>query len=215
MADRFATAMRQQSLLDDMLRVPHEGEPEFAIGTLLDAMPLVLNHHYARRRTADPMFVFLWRYGNDVVATAVFTSPANRFFGVGAIELSRLVRLPEFSAFPLSRFVSKCLRWLRRNTALAYCLSYAETAAGHVGFIYQACNFRFVNTSPGHAQWRHERTGKVVSNRSFDQQTDRTGWAKVKTGRKFLYVYPLNEPIDRILERFSWSILPYPKAVTA
>lgn len=211
MKDRFSLALQQGTLLDEMLRVPHDGEPEFALGTLLDAMPLILKHHYSHRRTADPMFVFLWRYGNEPVAAAVFTSPVNRFFGKGAIELARLVRVPHFDAFPLSRFVALCLRWLKANTGLSYCLSYADTTHGHFGYIYQATNFDFVAESPGHSMWQHAATGKVVSNRSFDQQTSKDGWERIKTGRKLLYVFPLNERRKRLLGRFGWVARPYLK----
>ena len=211
-ADRFEQALRRRSLLDEMLRQPHEGEPEFALGNLIDAMPLILKHHYSRRRTADPMFVFLWRYGNDVMACAVFTSPSNKFFGEGAVELARLVRIPGFQSHLLSRFVALCLRWLRRNTDLRYCLSYADMDQGHYGYIYQACNFTFVAESKGHQVWQNRATGRIVSNRSFDQQTDRAGWDKVRTGRKLLYVYPINERLKSLLGRFGWTPLPYRKA---
>ena len=208
--DRFAAALAQPSLLDEMMRRPHAGEPEFVRATLEEAMPLILAHHYTRRRTADPMFVFMWRYGNDPVAAAVFTAPVNRYFNPDAIELSRLVRIPDFG-LPLSRFVSLCLRWLKRNTTLRFCLSYADTTVGHVGTIYQACNFIHVARSAGNSQWRHRSTGKVVSGRSFDQQTDRDGWDRMRTGEKILYVFPLAERRRKLLDRFGWSALPFPK----
>lgn len=214
MADRLALAARQPSLLDDMMRTPHEGEPDFALGTLEEAMPLVMAHHYTRRRTADPMFVFLWRYGNEPVAAAIFTAPVNRYFNPGSVELARLVRLPDFGR-PLSRFVAMCLRWLRRHTDLRFCLSYADTTVGHRGYIYQAANFIHVARSAGNVQWRHDRTGKVVSGRSFDQQRDREGWTRLRTGEKLLYVYPLNERRRDLLARFDWTPLPYPKGDAA
>lgn len=197
----------QLSLLDAI-----RGEPSFERGKLADAMPLILEHHYTRRRTADPMHVFLWRYGDETVAAAVFTSPVNRYFGKGAVELARLVRIPEFT-LPLSRFVSLCLRWLKANTDLLYCLSYADTTVGHVGTIYQALNFIHVARSKGNAQYRHEVTGKIVSGRSFDQHAvgNKAGWTRLRTGEKLLYVYPLNERRQKLLDRFGWSPLPYPK----
>lgn len=210
MADRFARAALQPSLLDDMMRVPHAGEPEFGLGTLEEAMPLVMAHHYTRRRTADPMFVFLWRYGNEPVAAAIFTAPVNRYFNPDSIELSRLVRLPDFS-LPLSRFIAMCLRWLKRNTGLRFCLSYADTTVGHRGYIYQATNFIHVARSPGNTQWKHDASGRIVSGRSFDQQKDRIGWTRLRTGEKLLYVYPLNESRRDLLARFGWVPLPYPK----
>jgi hypothetical protein len=186
--------------------------PTLVRGKLADAMPLVLEHHYTRRRTADPMHVFLWQVEGTTVAAAVFTSPVNRYFGRGAIELARLVRLPDF-ATPLSGFVSECLRWLKKNTDLAYCLSYADQTVGHHGGIYQACSFLYVAESKGNVQYRNDATGQIVSGRSFDQHAagNKSGWTRLRTGKKHLYVKPLRERRAKLLNRFGWPTLPYPK----
>lgn len=182
----------------------------FERGCFADGLPLVLEHHYTHRRTADPMHVFLWKDGDRIVATAIFTSPVNRYFGKGAIELARLVRVPDCTA-PLSAFVAKCLRWLKKNTVLRYCLSYADTTVGHHGGIYQALNFIFVAESKGNTQWKCDTTGKVVSGRSYDQHAagNKAGWTRMRTGKKLLYVYPLHEKPDALLTRFGWTALPY------
>lgn len=181
-------------------------------GKLADAMPLVMAHHYTRRRTADPMHVFLWKQGEETMAAAIFTSPANRYFGKGAIELSRLVRVPELTE-QLSRFVALCLRELKKDDRLAYCLSYADETVGHFGIIYQACNFVHVAKSKGNVQYKHTESGKIVSGRSFDQHAvgNKDGWDRLRTGAKYLYVYPLREKRKSLLARFGWSPLPYPK----
>ena len=189
-------------------------QPELVLtkGKLADAMPLVMAHHYTQRRTADPMHVFLWVRGGEVRAAAVFCSPANRYFGKGAIELSRLVRLPEEEA-PMSKFVALCLRALKLDERLAFCLSYADTTVGHFGTVYQASNFIYVAKSKGNVQYRHRKTGRVVSGRSFDQHAagNKEGWDRLRTGAKHLYVYPLRERRQKLLARFGWSPLPYPK----
>lgn len=186
-------------------------EPAFRKGTFKEALPLVLEHHYTHRRTADPMHVFVWELYGEICATAIFTSPVNKYFGKGAIELARLVRLPVFD-YPLSRFVALCLQWLAQNTDLKYCLSYADSTVGHKGFIYQACNFTYVAKSKGNIQYQHA-DGRIVSGRSFDQHAanNRQGWIRLRTGEKHLYVYPLRERRQKLLSRFGWSVLPYPK----
>lgn len=186
--------------------------PVLSKGKLADAMPLILAHHYTRRRTADPMHVFLWTVDGETVATAVFTAPVNRFFGRGAVELARLVRVPG-CAWPMSSFVSACLRWLKRHTDLRFCLSYADDTVGHKGYVYQASNFTHVAVSKGNTMWKCKTTGAMVSGRSMDQsaKSRKDGYERVRSGRKYLYVYPLNEPLNELLERFSWTPLPYPK----
>lgn len=185
----------------------------FRKGTFKEALPLVLEHHYTRRRTADPMHVFVWERDGEVQAAAVFTSPVNRYFGRGAIELARLVRLPSLRE-PLTAFVAKCLRWLKANTDLRFCLSYADTTVGHHGGVYQASNFIYVADSKGSTQYRNKRDGRIVSGRSFDQHSasNKEGWERLRTGKKHLYVYPLAERRGALLRRFGWEAKPYPKA---
>ena len=185
---------------------------EIRKGKLADAMPLILEHHYTRRRTADPMEVFLWVDGDTTMAAAVFTSPVNRFFGRGAIELARLVRVPQLEQ-PLSKFVAACLRSIKKNRDIKYCLSYADTTVGHHGGIYQALNFSFVAVSKGGAQWREISTGNIVSGRSFDQHAagNKAGYERLKPGKKLLYVFPLRESRNDLLMRFGWTALPYEK----
>lgn len=107
-------------------------------GKLADAMPFLLEHHYLRRRTADP----------------------------------------------------------RR---LKFLLSYADSTVGHRGVVYQALSGIHVSVSKGHTLWKNDATGEVVSNRSMDQRRpeNREGFVRVKTGLKYLYVWPLHEKRER------------------
>ena len=187
--------------------------------TVDEIWPLVRNHHYSKRRTADPMFCFAWRqpgglfgHTGEPLAGIIYTAPVNRYFGTGAIELARLVRKPEL-AEPLSSFIAWSLRWLRANTDLRYCLSYADAGAGHHGGIYQACNFTYVRQTYGNRFYQNDQTGEIVSGRSFDQRRAayKAGWRAFKTAPKYLYVFPLNEPHDELLDRFRWHAFPYPK----
>lgn len=175
-------------------------------------MPLIMAHHYTRRRTADPMHVFLWKDGDATEAAAVFTAPVNRYFGRGSIELARLVRTPT-CARPMTEFLALCLSWLRKNTKVLFCLAYADQTVGHHGGVYQAASFLYVAESKGNAQYRHNETGRIVSGRSFDQHAagNKAGWTRLRTGKKYLYVRPLNERPGKLLKRFGWSALPYPK----
>lgn len=55
---------------------------------------------------------------------------------------------------------------------------------------------------------------QLVSGRSFDQCSDeyRQGWTRLRTGRKYLYVKPLNERPAKLLARFNWAPLAYLKS---
>lgn len=183
-----------------------------------EVWPLVVAHHYSARRTADPMHCFAWRLPGGLLgdtgmpcAAIIYTAPINRVF-TDATELSRLVRVPEFDQ-QLSEFVAWSLRWLKRNTDLRYCLSYADPSAGHHGGIYQALNFLYLGLSAGNRRYRNPATGEVVSGRSFDQRRPayREGWVSEKTAKKHLYVYPLSDSRRQLSARFPDRLQPYPK----
>lgn len=185
-----------------------------------EVWPLIRDHHYLHRRTGDPIHCFAWREPGGLLgdtgaplAAIIYTAPANRYFGKGSIELSRLVRHPDADLPPLTQFVSWSLRWLKANTDFRYCLSYADKGAGHHGGIYQAANFVHVAVSSGNRQYRNETTGEIVSGRSFDQRRPeyKIGWKPVRTSEKYLYIYPLREKRKALFERFAWSALPNPK----
>jgi hypothetical protein len=181
--------------------------------------PLLQRFHYLGSRVADPMFCFAARsdgglfgdYG-EPQAGIVYASPINRYFGEGAVELVRLVRSDGYTR-PLSEFVAWSLRWLRKNTALRYCLSYADPSAGHHGGIYQALSFVLVQVSKGNTVWVNPFTGERVSGRSFDQRRAgfQSGWERRRSAGKYLYVRELNESRAGLLARFGWAPLPYPK----
>jgi hypothetical protein len=144
-------------------------------------------------------------------ACAVFASPVNKYFGRGAVELIRLVR-SEAPQGPLSQFVARAVRWLRRETKLQFLISYADSGQGHHGGIYQALSFDFVRVSDGHANWRGP-DGTLCSSRAFDQRSpeNRVGWVRESGSPKFLYVKALNESRKSLMGRFGWEPLPYPK----
>lgn len=66
------------------------------------------------------------------------------------IELRRLVCIDETPKNTESFFISKTLKWLKKNTDMEVVLSYADPAFGHTGIIYKASNFVLVGKSaPG------------------------------------------------------------------
>jgi hypothetical protein len=187
--------------------------------TMDEVRPLLQEFHYLGAKCADPMHVFAWRkegglFGDtgEPVAAVVYAAPANNYFGPGSVELVRLVRTDDMSE-PLSRFVAWTLRWLKRQTDLKFCVSYADSSEGHHGGIYQALGFMFVRLSNGHGYWMNPETGERCSSRSFDQRRPqfREGWVRQKSGHKYCYVKALAEKSKHLRARFNWDSLAYPK----
>lgn len=180
-------------------------------GTFKEVLPVVIEHHYSHRRCADPTSVFVAEQESHL-AVAIFAAPLNRWFGRGAVELVRLVRTPHYSE-PLSRFIAWCIRQLKKQRRFLYVLAYADSAEDHHGGIYQACSFAYIGLSKGHSMWQCDLTGKIVSNRSFDQQSakNKIAWTKMKSAPKYLYVKGLLTSTGDVVARLGRASLPYPK----
>lgn len=111
-----------------------------------------------------------------------------------------------------SKAMSISIKLIRKNVPLAQVLiSYADKAQGHLGIIYQATNWKFVQNikSSGvecfyKGSWVHNRT---VSGTPFLQKLRGKLKTRKKSG-KFKYLYPLNIKMIKWCEEIS---LDYPK----
>lgn len=190
-----------------------DGPLRFQRVAVVDVQHLIMDHHYAKRLPGSPIFTFAWLRGMTPVACATFTAPSNRYFGAGAVELSRLVRLPECSE-PLTMFLAQCMKAIRQDPRKFRCMvSYSDSTHGHHGGIYQAFNGLHVGVSPGSAMYRHKVTGALVSQRSMSQSdpSRAASYERVRTGMKYLYAWPIHEKKKAMLARYGWTELPYPK----
>lgn len=205
----------QQPMLPWVDQPPSADEPvRFQRVAFADVAPLILEHHYSGRLPGNPVFSFAWLQRRTVVAAATWCAPTNRFFGPGALELTRLVRHPS-CALPLTSFLSACVKVIRADKRrFLFLLSYADSSARHHGGVYQAFNGIHVAIGEPTMGWRHRTTGQLVSKRSMDQSPlkHRAEFERVEmSGRKYLYVWPIHCSKLALLKRFGWKPLPYPK----
>lgn len=119
----------------------------------MDAIPFLLNVHYARRIPCitDAFGLFVDGRLIGVVTYGIPASPtvckglAGKENFMNVKELNRLVILPEFNGKNYASYlVSHSLRMLENGT---FVVSYADTAWSHVGYVYQACNFLYTGLS--------------------------------------------------------------------
>ncbi len=104
----------------------------------------LLDKHYLRRK--PPMSdTFEWWVDDEVVAVLTTGVPASRHMQIGAlpddpdsvVEFNRLWIDDAQPHGTASWFVSRCLKQMPPRIVL----SYADTARGHMGHVYRACNF--------------------------------------------------------------------------
>jgi hypothetical protein len=154
------------------------------------------------------------------LAAVTYSQPVSRNVPVNSLELSRLVRSERYKG-QLSEFLAWTLRWLKSNTDRELVLSYADSAQGHHGGIYQAANFKYVGAfKSGHIGYKcpdgsfvHRRTCNCRFGTSSQEQIARIkpNWVPVYGETKHLYIYPLRMKWKRIQAQYGWRELPYPK----
>lgn len=176
------------------------------------------NWHYSRSLpVGKTVKVGAWEDAR-FIGVVIFAYGANnnigKPFNLQQQQCCELVRVAlHRHSVPVSRIVALAMKRLKQsNPGIRLIVSYADTAQGHHGGIYQAGNWLFVGTSEGATQY--VLNGRVVH--SMQIQTfiragklkSRAGLEKVQAGDKHKYVMPLD---DEMRERIAPLAKPYPK----
>ncbi len=108
-------------------------------------------------------------------------------------------------------------------------VSYADTAQGHIGYVYQSCNFLYTGLSAKRTDWRvkgmEHLHGQTVADISRGCEGSRADFMRDKFGddfyleeraRKHRYVYICAKKSARskILSALMYQVEPYPKGDT-
>jgi hypothetical protein len=179
-----------------------------------EAVDFILPKHYSGR-IPSISFAFGWKIDSELVAVCTFGKPASPqlCFGIcgkqfqdKVYELNRLCRVDELT-YPLSMFVSACLRELSKHDLII--VSYSDTAMNHHGYIYQACNFIYTGAT-------NSRTDKYTPGNKHSRHYDndnQMGLRKVRSSKhRYVYMATKNKAIKQTyLENLNYVILPYPK----
>jgi hypothetical protein len=171
----------------------------------------ILHKHYAQR-----MPNIKWAYGlyidNSFEGVCTIGKPASPYLCEGICgkeyknkvwELNRLCVNDGLPPNTLSQFVSKVLKLLKSEDIIL--VSYADSGAGHCGYIYQATNFYYTGKTK-------ERTDKYAPNGKHCRHysNEYNDYRKVRTP-KYRYVYFTGKSKKIFLSKLNYSILPYPK----
>ena len=112
-----------------------------------EVWPLVRDHHYSGRMPSNVQHTYAVRssgglFGDhgEILAAIVFSIPPTRW-SEEVIELSRLVRLPDFDE-PLTRLISFGCDWLRKQ-GWTFVVSFADWTHKHHGGVYQAAGWNY------------------------------------------------------------------------
>ena len=178
-----------------------------------DTKPFILKIHYARRMPCV-QYAFGLFVNGILVGCVTYGQPATPSIGKGmagienrqnVIELNRLVILPEYNGKNYGSFlVSKSLKMLPNHT---FVVSYADTAWGHIGYIYQATNFLYTGATKPRTDMRSLSGGHPRHYNKGEMQ-------RVYRSAKHRYVYLCGNKKEKrkMRSELKWKVVsPYPK----
>ncbi len=196
-----------------------------------EAAPWILNKHYARRMCPISYAFGAYR-DSEIQGVVTYGTPASaplregiagKEWAARVLELNRLCCVSEKNM--ASRLVGQSLRMLPKPSLV---VSYADTAQGHVGYIYQATNFFYTGLSAKRTDWkikgREHLHGATVADESRGQ-INRAEWMREKYGddfyledrpRKHRYVYACGNKKQRaaMLKALRYDVEQYPKGAS-
>ena len=174
----------------------------------------ILKWHYSDYANIQAKETFgLFREGTflpEMVGVCVYTRPAGptaaqKYYPEApdkCLELRRLCLIDDTPRNAESFFVSRTLKWLRKNSDWKFVVSYADPEQGHRGTIYKAANFKYEGvTGPGSSllvdgKSFHIRT-LIMLDRPYGVEINERykagdpGIQIVKTKPKHIYTYKL------------------------
>ena len=169
-------------------------------------------NHYSKSINGCKISMCFGLYdGKELVGAMLFgqlSTTAWKRYGdseADVVELRRLVTLDKCVKNTESWFISKCIKYLKKNTRYKVCVSYADPYHDHVGTIYQAANWNYHGTTPADTLLKtpegklyHSRALRTKYNgklKPFAQRLvemqERGELESVKTPGKYIYTYNL------------------------
>jgi hypothetical protein len=180
-----------------------------------------LNWHYSKRMPVNKT-VKIGAWENDkFIGVVIFSPGANpdlyKTYKITQQEGCELTRIALTNhTTPVSKILSLALKWLKKsNPGMRLIISFADTAQGHYGGIYQATNWIYVGlTSPRklpkiNDNVIHERSLSVLVKKGKIKRSQ-CEWVEAKPKHK--YLMPLDEEMRKKIEKLK---KPYPKKCVA
>ena len=188
-----------------------------------------LYKHYAKR-LPNTVYAFGLYDGARLVGVCSFGVPPSPSLIIGSmgeeykdrfLELNRLCVEEGLPPNSLSFFVSRCLRMLPAPMVV---VSYADTAMGHHGYIYQATNFLYTGLTKPHKEYSLEGSDNKHSRHLLDSlgginEAKRKGVALTEGQRslkhRYFFFCGTKKQRSKMLADLKYAVLPYPKGNNA
>ena len=186
--------------------------------------PWLLKKHYAHRMP-QIMFSFGLYDESNLIGVITYGIPASPSLCMGicgkeysekVLELNRIC-LEENGKNQASFLVANSIKLLPKPTIV---VSYADTAQGHVGYVYQATNFLYTGLSANRIDWtikgqEHKHAKTIGDGLTLAQIKEKHGddFYYVERSRKHRYILFHGSKTDKKVMRskLKYPVEPYPK----
>ena len=192
----------------------------------------LLHKHYAHRIPSISYAYGLYHNG-VLVGVCTFRTPASSSLRAGILGEEFIDRIVELNRLCVdcdkknitSWFVSHCLNSLPRPLCI---VSYADTSQGHIGTIYQACNFIYTGLSAKRTDWKikgmENLHGQTIADMSRGHE-NRGEYMREKYGsdfylenrpRKHRYIYFIGnkKEVKEMRSKLKYPVEQYPQGET-
>lgn len=185
---------------------------EYSVKTIAyeETKDFILTKHYAQRMPSISFAYGLFK-GTEKVGVLTIGKPASNPLCIGVCgakhaskvyELNRLITEEDLDKNALSYFVGAVLRDLKSEKLII--VSYADTGAGHNGYIYQATNFIYTGKTKG-------RTDKYTpGNKHSRHYTEENAHLRKVRTPKHRYIFFTGDR-KKYLKVLNYPIMGYPK----
>lgn len=174
-----------------------------------EAAPWIMEKHYAKRLPSVSFAFGAYRQG-ELIGVVTYGVPASPFLCMGVcgtswrdkvLELNRLCC--ESTKNVASTLVGRSLKMLPKPSIV---VSYADTAQGHVGYIYQATNWNYTGATK-------ERTDMFAGDGKHSRHNKGDSSQRQVRSSKHRYVFFVGSATERRAMRkaLMYPIEPYPK----
>jgi hypothetical protein len=172
----------------------------------------LLEKHYAKR-IPQIMFAFGLYEENHLVGVITYGIPASPSLCMGicgkeyankVLELNRIC-LMDNNKNQASFLVSNSIKLLPKPTIV---VSYADSAQGHIGYVYQATNFLFTGTTK-------ERTDMSAGEGKHSRHATNPTIRQFRSAKhRYIYFHGTKNDKKILKNKLNYEILEYPKGET-
>jgi hypothetical protein len=213
--------------VENLEEMPKVRDMTVATASTSDVSEFTRRYHYTRHSGADSWRWGLW-HGVTLMGVVSYnngsnTSTANVFGDEHRSHVWHMGRLALADHAPRnseSRLIAGSLRLIRSEYPDVWAvLTYADTDAGHLGYVYQATNAIYTGTG-GDPRVYTDATGKRLTHRPGHgtitrADAARRDWVQHLAPPKHRYLYVLGNKTERRnrMAQLQLPTLPYPKAI--